>query len=328
MERFSVGHPWANRMMTIAMNKSMTTVAKSMTAAPVFWASSMNRYLKHDPLNRRFNIWEMQAQVDRLSPLQPTPDPLEVCFLTGQRFWYQTCLCAYSLIKQMGQYIRPVIYDDGTLTQFYIAKIRRLFPDAKIFTAAAIEAQLNRVLPVDRYPMLRSQRLSYFHLRKLTDVHVGGTGWQLVLDSDMLFFHRPQQLLDWLQQPQAPCHMMDLKNAYGYSPELMAHLAGCPIPERINVGICGLNSSTIDWDQVESWCRLLLEKEGHHYFQEQALAAMLIAQSSSPVVMSSTDYVLMPSRSETLSPRAVMHHYVDYSKPWYFRHAWRRVVKM
>ena len=61
-------------------------------------------------------------------------------------------------------------------------------------------------------------------MRKLTDVHAGRTGWRLFLDSDMLFFARPDFLLAWLADPRQPCHMIDVVSAYGYSPGLMVFL--------------------------------------------------------------------------------------------------------
>jgi hypothetical protein len=307
----------------------LDVIARLPTASPhSFLGWAFGAYLKRDPVVRSVNIWQMQLAVDRLSPLEPSDTPLAMNFLTGHRFWYQTCLCAYSLVKQAGQHLRLVIYDDGTLTVRDQQRIQRLFPDVRIVLSEEITQRLDQVLPESRFPMLRSRRLAYPHLRKLIDIHAGATGWNLVLDSDMLFFHRPQKLLDWLQAPQQPCYMMDLQTAYGYSIALMTDLAGKPIPDKINVGLCGLSSDAIDWAQVESWCSTLMAKEGHHYFQEQALTAMLIAQATGAVAFPASEYLLMPNRAEVLRPRAMMHHYVDYSKPWYFRHAWRHIVKM
>lgn len=78
---------------------------------------------------------------------------------------------------------------------------------------------------------MRERRLEQPLLRKLTDFHAGSTGWKLFLDSDMLFFHQPSFLLDWLRNPQYPCYMVDIANYYGYSNELMVSLAQAPIPD-------------------------------------------------------------------------------------------------
>jgi hypothetical protein len=268
---------------------------------------------------------QMEAAAHQLPPLMPTPDPDRVYFLSGRRFWYQTCFCAYSLVARSRVYVCPVIYDDGSLTQTDTAAIRRIFPDAEIIAAAVTEAKLDQYLPSSQFPTLRSRRLEYFNLRKLTDIHVNSQGWKLVLDSDMLFFRQPDFLLNWLASPQQPCYMVDVETAYGYSDELMSRLAGATIPGKINVGICGLQSESIDWEELEYWCKTMIELEGTHYYQEQAMAAMLMARHPS-VIAPERDYILMPSKAEAQKPQAVMHHYVANSKPWYFRYGWQNCL--
>ncbi|MDX1531209.1 MAG: hypothetical protein R3362_06760, partial [Rhodothermales bacterium] len=78
-------------------------------------------------------------------------------------------------------------------------------------------------------------------------------------------------------------------------------------------------------DRVEYWCRVMLDREGPKYFQEQALVALLVA-GGPYAVLPPDDYVLRPERDEALAPRAVLHHYVLDAQPYYFLHAWRRVA--
>jgi hypothetical protein len=270
---------------------------------------------------------QMEQAASHLPPVvcDPAQPALEIYFLTGQQFWYQTCFCMHSLIQQTSLNLRPVLYDDGTLRSHHIQHIHHIFPNAIIFTVDEIQARLDKYLPVSQFPTLRSRRIYYPNLRKLTDIHAGSHGWKLVLDSDMLFFRPPTLLLEWLQSPHQPCHMVDVDTAYGYSPALMRQLAGVPIGDRINAGICGLNSDELDWDELEFWCETLIEKEGTHYYQEQALIAMLMTRQPCTVVPAHT-YIVKPNQSEVLHPTAVLHHYVSDSKPWYFRHGWRHIT--
>ncbi len=269
----------------------------------------------------------MERAVLRLAPLRPAPsDAPAVYFLSGCRFWHQTAFCAYSLLTRADARLRIVVLDDGTLTGVQASTLQEVFPGLEVAWAAEIEQKLDQHLPTERYPTLRRRRLVYPHLRKLTDVHVGSAGWKLVLDSDMLFHSRPEFLLEWLARPQRPCHMVDVEDAYGYSPTLMTELAGAPIPSRLNVGMCGLQSDAIDWDCLEAWCRVLLEREGSHYLQEQALVAMLTAGSPRAVAPAER-YIVKPSRAETEHPSAALHHYVAETKAWYFRFGWQQTFR-
>jgi len=140
-----------------------------------------------------------------------------------------------------------------------------------------------------------------------------------------LFFARADELLAWWDQPQGAGLMVDCEESYGYSRKLMEELACAPIPPLLNVGICGLKSESIDWEEIEYWCRTLVEREGTSYYLEQALVAMLVARAT-PVVMPRSHYITLPTRQQALLGDGVMQHYVADSKPWYFGEAWHPLV--
>lgn len=269
---------------------------------------------------------QMEKAAYRLKPVESEAlaQPLEIHFLTGRRFWYQTCFCAYSMAQHAKTNLRLVIYDDGSLEKKYQDEILRIFPDAKMILKQEIQERLEEYLPQSKFPYLRERRLNYPNMKKLTDIHAGLSGWKLVLDSDMLFFRSPTFLLNWLKSPQQPCHMVDVETSYGYSDALMTSLAQAEIPERLNVGICGFKSEGIDWEQLEFWCKTMIEQEGTHYYQEQALTMMLMAGKPCAVAPAE-DYIVMPTREEVIKPKAVLHHYVAESKSWYFRYGWKHV---
>lgn len=252
--------------------------------------------------------------------------PVTVHFLTGTRFWYQAVFCIWTFAKCSGRPVHGVILDDGTLQGNQFEAISRVCTSATLIANREIEERLDQHLPATKFPSLRGRRLTLPLMRKILDVHAGQKGWRLSLDSDLLFFRRPTMLLDWLADPSCPIRAIDVQNAYGYPLEIMSGLAGHPVPERVNTGILGLKSDAIDWERMESWCRGLIEARGPHYFQEQALVAMLLA-GREHFVAPLADYVTLPRPPEARACRAVMHHYVAESKRWYFQSNWRRVLE-
>jgi hypothetical protein len=271
---------------------------------------------------------QMEAAAHGLTPVPPGPTgaaPLELHLMTGRRFWYQTAFCLWTFGHQAGRSLAPVIYDDGSLAAEWRSLLARLVPAARFVSLADTVGRLDAHLPADRFPALRDRWWHFPLLRKLTDVHVGSTGWKLFIDSDLLFFHRPQLLIDWLDHPVRPLRASDVQNAYGYSLELLGELAGRPVPERVNTGLCGLRSEEIDWERMEYWCRTLIGRAGTHYYQEQAFVALLLA-GRDHAVAPGEDYVTFPREPEVSACRAVMHHYVADSKREYFRANWRRVL--
>ena len=274
-------------------------------------------------INRR----EMEAAALRLGPLPDYPRSVSATLhlMTGRRFWYQTKFCLHSFAAASRATVNVVLYDDGSIDADCTSRLSAMGPTVRIIRAQELKQQLESFLPSTRYPILRERWDNYPNIRKLIDVHLGSSGWKLVLDSDILFFRRPDLLFNWLSCPDRPLHAVDCTESYGYSREIMTKLAGFPIAPLVNVGLCGLRSEDLDWDKIEFWCNELITRERTNYFLEQALVAMLVAGKPTEVAPQ-RDYVTLPSRSEAEEPKAIMHHYVDTSKRWYFRYGWRHIL--
>ncbi len=251
---------------------------------------------------------------------------VEIHLLTGRTFWYQTAFCLWSFSQASGREVRPVIHDDGSLKPEQARQLQRIFPATRVEWIDEAEAKLDRLLPEARFPALRKRRRELPLIKKITDVHVGGAGWTLFMDADLLFFYRPDFLLGWSDKPDKPLTSVDVDYAYGYAPELLSELADAAIRPLINTGLSGHRSDSFDWDKMEFWCRTLIERAGTHYYQEQALIALHVAGQDC-AVLPPEDYITLPVPPEASACRAVMHHYVADSKPWYFRHNWRKVLQ-
>lgn len=275
-------------------------------------------------INRARKKMERSAQTLRIPKGDVGITPLEVHFLTGKKYWYQTVFCMYSLQKTTSTPFHFHLYDDGSFDESLIRQIKEQAPATAIHTIEEIEERLRKAIPEDQFTFLWHKRRVYPHIKKLTDVHAGTNGWKLVLDSDMLFLKYPQFVIDWLIAPTAPLFILDTQNAYGYSFDLMQNLAGEPIRERVNVGAIGLQSESINWGNLENCGKELEQQEGTSYYLEQALTAMLIGDRNA-LVGPQSDYIVMPSKEQVLSKEGVMHHYVDLSKEWYFKKAWKLI---
>lgn len=249
---------------------------------------------------------------------------VELHFLSGSDFWYQTCFCAYSLLLHSPSIAGVVIHSDGTLKAEQTEILQRVFPGVRINDSRHILDGLNKNFPEEIFPTLHLRSGYWITMRKLTVVHGGSSGWKLCLDSDMLFFKRPAMLLDWLNSPSVPCYLQGRGRAFGYSHQLMSSLVEGTIPSSLNSGIFGFNSAAIDWTRLEHWAQTLLHEEGSRYLMEQGLSAMLIA-GNRYVEFPNSEYRLCPDVAEASAPVAVMHHYAGHTRPLMFRYGWRHI---
>jgi hypothetical protein len=268
---------------------------------------------------------EMQGASKTLPTMQPPNHDQgdKVHVLTGKRFWHQSVYCAASLQIVSESRITPVFYSDGSLTGDVQEALLRVLPWAEFVPIEVVETKLDAVLPISQFPTLRKRRETYVHLRKLTDIHVFGQGWKMVLDSDLLFFRTPSAMLAWFREPVPLC-MADITDNYGFPLDYLQSMVEGLLPKRFNVGLYGMDSSSVDWSRLEWWCSRQLADFGPSYLQEQGLTAMLMA-GKDVLTLPSDEYVLLPKIGEGRDPRAVMHHYVAESKRSYFQYGWREV---
>lgn len=264
---------------------------------------------------------EVRDQISEIRSPASGP-PLEIHMLVGTRFWFMAAFALVSLQRQIDRAVHVHFYDDGTLGAQQRDKLETLASAVTFHDRGGIDVRIERYLPEEKFPFIRERLRNYPNLKKLTDPHVGSTGPKLVMDADILFFGWPVELLQWFDAPETILCATDVTESYGYSRLLMEKLTGAPIPRDINVGITGLPSEILDWEELESWCRDLITREKTNYYLEQALVAMLCATKSFTQLCLAR-YITGPSNQQVLSGEGVMQHYVDLSKKEYFRTAWR-----
>jgi hypothetical protein len=188
-----------------------------------------------------------------------------------------------------------------------------------------MEAHLDHCLPDGRFPVLRAQRRSLVFLRKLLDAHAGRTGPALVLDSDVLFFRRPIELINWLARPAGFLALRDTGTFYGYSEALLREVVSGPLPPRVNAGVVAIpDRSGIDWEWLERAVERLVAREGLSYYLEQVIDAMIYRHGQLDY-LDPARYVVNPSTSATRAQSYVMGHFVAASRMNYLKFGWRQV---
>ncbi|WP_157263321.1 glycosyl transferase [Pedobacter sp. R20-19] len=247
----------------------------------------------------------------------------KIYFLTGQNYLYQTLFCALSLTKISKNPFQFILIDDGSFDQELTDQANKQMPGVKIITKEEVDINLESKLPIKDFPYLHYKRKVYPHLKKLTDIHtIVDNPYKLVLDSDMLFWNDPIEIISWLKDPVGSLYMIDCEESYGFTRQLMESLCQVEIPELVNVGAIGMNSNAINWMALEHWAKTLEETEGASYFLEQALSAMIIAKQKRSI-LNPESYLVNPEHGK--EQLKILGHYVDLSKREYFTEAWKHL---
>ncbi len=266
----------------------------------------------------------MRATVATLAPL-PLADwglagpPCR--FLTGDRFVHQTIYCARSFEWACGTHVRIEIFGDGTLQPEHAALLRRSLPGAMVIDEADTVRRLDRLLPAVQFPTLRRMRDHHPLMRKLLDLHAGFPGPSLYLDSDMLFFHPPVILREWLRRPHGALYMEQEGNALVGDPAHLGALFGATLAAGVNTGIVAVDDREFDWTELEQAASRLGRSEQDHIWAEQTLTALHLSRHGARPLPQS-EYRLCHSRADLRGEPPALRHYVHKSKALYAASEW------
>ena len=251
--------------------------------------------------------------------------PLELHMVVGKRFWYMAAFAVASLLKVLDRELVVYFYSDGSLTKEQAEALKRLPIQARIYSAEEIQDRVEKGLPRERFPNLRERFENYPNIQKLISPHVGRQGPKIVLDADVLFFGRPDEMMEWRENTKGVLCATDIEENYGYPRESLERLTGGRLAREVNVGITGLVSEKIDWESLERWCTELQAIHGTNYYLEQALIAMLGVKAGY-CQLAKNKFITYPSEIQMQERVGTMQHYVDLTKKIYFRQLWRDYI--
>lgn len=251
----------------------------------------------------------------------------QVHYLTGRGHWHLSVFAAGSLAIQTKGAVQPIFHSDGTLDRDLAAHLQGMFPASVCVYGEEQSKLMVRYAPPERYPVLNKLWHEFPLIRKILSVHLWREGWNLCLDSDMLFWLRPDFLLEWLGDPEKPICMKDFQYAYSVGREAVNTIAGLDVPPLINTGVIGLHSSMIDADKLESQAKALLAAKGTRHFLEQTMTAMLLSSRGFEFAPPK-DYGIPSSAAECSTTATVCQHYTPRSRGWMYGKGWREIWRM
>ncbi|MDP3993642.1 MAG: hypothetical protein Q8P75_01515 [bacterium] len=212
----------------------------------------------------------------------------------------------YQAVAQSGQ---VYIHDDGTFNSKDKRIISKMFPYAAIVDYQETTQHVLAGL-ADRFPrayhyrnLSQTDRRYIFNLKLIDPFFVGDAGTKLIIDSDLLWFQRPQKLLEAISEKRLPIFMggegsMDFVFADGS--ELNKNIGG------VNSGVVGYERKQFSLDSLEEFYSRVGSNANPH-FVEQAGYAYILTRGSEPIFLPADKYHIKGS----VSDQTVMKHYTS-----------------
>ena len=168
-----------------------------------------------------------------------------------------------------------VFHDDGTLTDADVTEIKTNFPDARVIRRK--EADLALAKALQAYPHCRNNRMKHPWFLKVFDTrHFAESDRYIVIDSDIVFFKKPEFILDWMaKRPDTFWFMHDTKEKYSSPRAGIEDAMGFPLWERVNSGLDLMVGPGVTYSLAETFLERCAPLAHEFHFLEQTFFAVV-----------------------------------------------------
>jgi len=202
-------------------------------------------------------------------------DDVSVHMLVSSRTWDAGLLAAVSLESSSGRSWPFVFHDDGTLDERVVERILQRFPDARVVRRAEADEKARNFLA--GHPKCLEHRAKHNLFLKFFDFATWGSEDRfIVLDSDVIFFRRPPEIMDWLESGSLDYrYNEDTKEKYCIPREHLERGLGISMWPRFNSGLVLVPRRAINLDLAEELLAKFESTAHHPQFFEQTLYGLM-----------------------------------------------------
>jgi len=253
----------------------------------------------------------------------PEAPPVPVHLVTSKDDWLRAAWTLASWLHATRMRWSITLHDDGTVPTTGMRLLEELFPEARLLRREEADETMQRVLAP--YPRCRAYREELALGLKIFDVpHFCQSRRFILLDSDVLFFRPPEELLQWARDEE---DRRCLFNADAEDPsplpsgEARAKLKVQLLP-RINSGLCALWRDAINLPFSEMALRDSSLGSAAPWRIEQTLFALNACRDNRAALLPPAYEV---SLGPDAQPDAVARHYVGKVRGRFYAEGIRRL---
>lgn len=253
------------------------------------------------------------------------PADFEIQILTGRSRLIMAFWMIASWMAATQRSWRFVFHDDGTLTESDAEKIRALLPGSRVLLSAQTTPEVVRALI--NHPLCLQCRNRHPLGRKLMDMPLFAAQPQLLtIDTDILFYLRPDRMLRWIAEKESTCLFMeDVQDASLLTAAEAAQMFGVKLAQRVNTGIVAVPKAVLSLDFLEDCLQRANLLQRDPWFIEQTLYA-LAASASGRVELLNGEY-FMPLEP-SCPDHAVARHYMGANRHLFYSEGLPKVSRL
>lgn len=277
---------------------------------------SFTPWIKFQELNREgwiqaYRRSSIQKWILHTRPLSTaTKGPTEVHLLTWRRDW----LNALWALKSFYYYSKvdyPIVIHDGGLEDWQVLLLKEHLPNARIHLMKESNAFVENFLIKNGLTRCVEYRRLNVATKKVFDFFLLSESERIIsIDSDIVFFKRPDELIQPVASNPKNTYNKDMQYAYSMSLDELETSFGIRPPPLINSGLSRVERASIDFKKIETW---LANKKfsADRWVTEQTIHAL--CSTLHGVELLPDSYLV--STSEGLNEHLKCKHYPGFFRP-------------
>jgi len=231
----------------------------------------------------------------------------EIHSLTCERDYLNLLWCLKTLFHYSTRAFNVVLHDDGSLSQRALEQLRWHLTGVTIISRYEADARVHDLMA--RHNASRTFREVCPLARRIFDFPAFASKDRfLILDSDVLFFGKPDTMLGLMDSGRL-FFMSDYLDGYVFSRAEVQSRYGIDLIPAFNTGISYHAKAMFDYELIETYCSDLVD---HglltHPWSEQLLFAMLFSRHQEGADRLPANYGISRAR---LGPATISHHFVN-----------------
>ena len=206
----------------------------------------------------------------------------------------------------------PLIHEDGTFSDEDTVMLERHFPDAQIIERRQADIEVTAAL--EAFPACRTNRSRHNWFLKVFDTRHYAVGERyIILDSDIIFFRRPDAVLRWVDSGSDEMWIMeDEKEKYSQPRSEIQEAMGVAMVERANSGLDLMPRTAADLGLAERFLTQCAPKARQYEFLEQTIFGLWVSAWGRGGLLPADEYEI--SWNTFRGQRAVCRHYIGAAK--------------
>jgi|SRR6185437_8204147 len=277
-----------------------------------------------DKINKKTYQRILRKKVNALPPISLRKDnaQLTLAILANKKNFYESIAALYSFCF-WNRNIQVHYHEDGTLSENEFEILKKKFPGITIFIRSEQSQKVGDYLLAKGLPHCAQLRGHFlFAIRSFDMIIEKKTPYLLQIDSDVLFFSKPAEILAIVKKGDLNgCYNRDVLSMYSFDDPTIAKYIPAPLIHNFNAGVFLHNFDESFFGFVDA----ILEQErqaGGSWHLEQTLFAMYASLKGNFSELPKT-YAL-GKEARTIGKEVISKHYVhntgyDFHKDFIYR---------